>query len=258
MARSNAKTVAKTYAAPLAIVLGLVVASAGVLFQSGGKLPAATFAHSMDGLSIALPLTALGDSGASGPMAPDDVMRPASWYGKNWQGRTPAEILARAMDGLFTAMPFTKSVDPEKSGRASRDGMTGIASWYGMHWQGRKTASGKRFNVSKLTAAHRSLPLNTRVRVTNTENGKSVVVLINDRGPYVRGRVIDLSTAAARELGMVKEGIVPVHIDIVSEPEAPTKFDTEASGVPATTPHEKSPANLLAGLSSSVRADQTE
>ena len=251
MARSAAKIVAKTYAAPLSIVLGLVVASAGVLFQSGGKLPAATFAHSMDGLSIALPSTALGDSGA---VTPDDVTRSASWYGKNWQGRTPAEILARAMDGLWTALPFAKPADPLSRGSTAHDNMTGIASWYGMHWQGRKTASGKRFNVSKLTAAHRSLPLNTRVRVTNTENGKSVVVLINDRGPYVRGRVIDLSTAAARELGMVKEGIVPVHIDIVSEPESLTKPNTEASAAR----HEKSPANLLAGLPSSVRADQTE
>jgi rare lipoprotein A len=98
---------------------------------------------------------------------------------------------------------------------APSDGMAGVASWYGEHWQGHKTASGKRFDVHKLTAAHRSLPLNTRVRVTNIENGQSVIVLINDRGPYVDGRVIDLSTAAARRLGMIKKGVVPVQIEIV-------------------------------------------
>ena len=163
--------------------------------------------------------------------------------------RTPAGSFARAVDGLSISIPTTAPVENQSSAPAptqAPDQMTGVASWYGLHWQGRKTASGKRFNVHKLTAAHRSLPLNTRVRVTNTENGKSVVVVINDRGPYVNGRVIDLSTAAARQLGMVKEGVVPVRIDIVSEPE------------PAAAGQEKSPANLLAGLRSSNRADQTE
>ena len=117
--------------------------------------------------------------------------------------------------GLRASQPI-----PEPS--AQRDGMVGVASWYGAHWQGRKTASGTRYDVRKLTAAHRSLPLNTHVRVTNLENGRSVIVLINDRGPYVDGRVIDLSTAAARHLGMIKEGIVPVELDIV----APTKSET--------------------------------
>jgi rare lipoprotein A len=92
---------------------------------------------------------------------------------------------------------------------------TGIASWYGIHWQGRKTASGDRFDVRKLTAAHRSLPLNTVVRVTNLLNGHSVEVLINDRGPYVGKRVIDLSEAAAREISMTKKGLVPVRIEII-------------------------------------------
>ncbi|MGH7032272.1 MAG: septal ring lytic transglycosylase RlpA family protein [Stellaceae bacterium] len=95
------------------------------------------------------------------------------------------------------------------------DALAGTASWYGRPWQGRKTASGTRFDPHRLTAAHRSLPLNTRVRVTNLENAKSVTVLINDRGPYVRGRVIDLSKAAARSLGMVKEGVAPVRIEVV-------------------------------------------
>jgi len=111
------------------------------------------------------------------------------------------------------------------SDRAASDGMAGIASWYGDHWQGRKTASGTRFDVKKLTAAHRTLPLNTQVRVTNLENGKSVIVLVNDRGPYIDGRVIDLSTAAARRLGMVRKGLVPVSIEIIGAPGARTRSD---------------------------------
>ena len=99
------------------------------------------------------------------------------------------------------------------------DNAVGLASWYGAQWQGRKTASGTRFDVRKLTAAHRSLPLNSHVRVTNLENGRSVVVLINDRGPYIGGRMIDLSTAAARRLGMIKEGLVPVRIEPVDRSE---------------------------------------
>lgn len=90
---------------------------------------------------------------------------------------------------------------------------TGVASWYGDEWQGRITASGEPFDERKLTAAHRTLPLNTRVRVTNLNTGRSVDVTIIDRGPYADGRVIDLSKAAAKKLGMVKDGLVPVRIE---------------------------------------------
>ena len=93
---------------------------------------------------------------------------------------------------------------------------TGVASWYGDEWQGRITASGKPFDDRKLTAAHRSLPLNSRVRVTNLHTGRSVEVTIIDRGPYVEDRVIDLSKAAAMKLGMVKEGLAPVRIENVA------------------------------------------
>jgi rare lipoprotein A len=89
----------------------------------------------------------------------------------------------------------------------------GRASWYGPGFHGRTTASGERFDQNELTAAHRRLPLGTRVTVTNLENGRSVGVEINDRGPYVDGRVIDLSRAAARRLGMVEDGVVRVRIE---------------------------------------------
>jgi rare lipoprotein A len=89
---------------------------------------------------------------------------------------------------------------------------TGVASWYGDEWQGRTTASGKPFDEKKLTAAHRTLPLNSRVRVTDLRTGRSVDVTITDRGPYAKGRMIDLSKAAATKLGIVKDGLVPVRI----------------------------------------------
>jgi rare lipoprotein A len=89
----------------------------------------------------------------------------------------------------------------------------GVASWYGPGFHGRRTASGERFDQNDLTAAHRKLPLGTEVRVTNLENGRSITVEINDRGPYVKGRVIDLSKAAARRLGMVEDGVAEVRIE---------------------------------------------
>ena len=91
----------------------------------------------------------------------------------------------------------------------------GNASYYGTRFHGRRTANGERFNMNAMTAAHKSLPFGTKVRVTNRRNGKSVVVRINDRGPYAHGRVIDLSKAAASRIGMVASGTAPVKIDVM-------------------------------------------
>ncbi len=88
----------------------------------------------------------------------------------------------------------------------------GIASWYGPGFHGSRTASGEIYNMFKLTAAHKTLPLGTYVKVINLENGKSVIVKINDRGPFVKGRIIDLSYAAAKRLGMLKKGTARVKI----------------------------------------------
>lgn len=92
----------------------------------------------------------------------------------------------------------------------------GMASWYGPGFDGNQTASGEIFDQYELTAAHPSLPFGTLVRVTNKENGQSVVVRINDRGPYAGGRVIDLSKAAAQALGMMNSGVAPVQIDVLT------------------------------------------
>ncbi|HLL24263.1 MAG TPA: septal ring lytic transglycosylase RlpA family protein [Kofleriaceae bacterium] len=89
----------------------------------------------------------------------------------------------------------------------------GKASWYGGRHHGGPTASGERFNKRAMTAAHRSLPFGTRVRVTNLRNGRSVTVRINDRGPFTRGRIIDLSEAAAEKLDMIEAGVVPVRLE---------------------------------------------
>jgi rare lipoprotein A len=91
----------------------------------------------------------------------------------------------------------------------------GMASWYGPGFHGNRTASGEWFNQYDLTAAHRYLPFGTWVRVTNLNNGRSVEVRINDRGPFTGGRVIDLSTAAAEAIGMINSGVAPVSVEVL-------------------------------------------
>ena len=91
----------------------------------------------------------------------------------------------------------------------------GIASYYGPRWHGRTTANGEKLNIFALTAAHKTLPFNTLVKVTDLDTGKSVVVRINDRGPYIPGRIIDLTDYAAKELGILEKGIAKVKIEVL-------------------------------------------
>jgi len=95
---------------------------------------------------------------------------------------------------------------------------TGEASWYGPDHQGKQTASGQKFDEARFTAAHRTLPFGTKVKVTNLRNGKSVEVEINDRGPYAENRIIDLSQAAAKALDITESGTAPVRLELASGP----------------------------------------
>ncbi len=104
------------------------------------------------------------------------------------------------------------------SNSVSKFKQTGLASWYGRQFHGRKTASGDTFDMNGFTAAHRSLPLNCYVKVTNKNNGKSVVVKVNDRGPFHGNRVLDLSYGAAKQLGITSKGVGNVAIERVSGP----------------------------------------
>ena len=90
-----------------------------------------------------------------------------------------------------------------------------MASYYGRNFHGRRTASGERYDMGALTAAHPDLAFGTRVEVTNLRNGRKVMVRINDRGPFVKGRIIDLSYAAAKQIGMLSQGVVKVSIRVM-------------------------------------------
>jgi rare lipoprotein A len=98
---------------------------------------------------------------------------------------------------------------------AAETTLSGVASWYGPGFHGRTTANGERYDMHGMTAAHKSLAFGTRVRVTNETNGKSVVVRINDRGPYVGKRIIDLSKSAAQAIDMIGPGTAAVTVEVV-------------------------------------------
>jgi len=116
----------------------------------------------------------------------------------------------------------------------------GLASWYGGKFQGRRTASGEIFDTNQFTAAHKTLPFGTLVLVTNLDNAKTTVVRINDRGPFVSGRIIDLSRAAAAAIGMTGKGLAPVRLE-------------PASPAPSPAPGESPPDSLSAGPTYSIQ-----
>jgi rare lipoprotein A len=118
-----------------------------------------------------------------------------------------------AISGKVTSLPPPEILSPPKGTTVH----IGNASWYGPGFNGKTTASGSAFDETKLTAAHRTLPLGSKAKVTNLNNGKSVEVEINDRGPYAEGRIIDLSQAAAKALGIVDHGIARVSVESIVE-----------------------------------------
>jgi rare lipoprotein A len=111
----------------------------------------------------------------------------------------------------------------------------GTASWYGQDFHGRLTASGEVFDQYKLTAAHRTLPLGAHVRVLNVANGRDVDVLINDRGPFIEGRIIDLSYAAAEQLDMIHSGTIPVVVELSNDPVLSAESDSGDADYLAST-----------------------
>jgi len=127
-------------------------------------------------------------------------------------------IFTIAVLSMLTACSSTSTTGSPKTIAYSRShDLVGQASWYGKRFHGKLTASGETYNMRAYTAAHKTLPFGTVVRVINTANSKSVDVKINDRGPFVRGRVIDLSQKAFEQIGSTNQGVVPVRIEILDD-----------------------------------------
>ena len=135
-------------------------------------------------------------------------------------------VMGCAVAGLIVLSPKSEARPPTYRGplpvihQVRPKGEVGMASWYGIERQGKPTASGEMFDKDRLTAAHRKLPLGTMIRVTNLQNLESTLLRINDRGPGIGGRVIDVSWAAAKELGFLSAGLARVEVDVVSYPQS--------------------------------------
>ncbi len=123
------------------------------------------------------------------------------------------KILTGVVVAILVSLPMSASARV-KTGHTQK----GVASYYHDALHGRKTASGEVYNKRIMSAAHKSLPLGTKVRVTKAGSGKSIVVKINDRGPFVKGRIIDLSRRAARELGIINSGVAKVKVEVLKIP----------------------------------------
>jgi rare lipoprotein A len=147
---------------------------------------------------------------------------------KAWRDVATVTILA-----LLVATCASAARSASRSGRTFSQ--VGVAGWYGAHHEGRSTASGDHFRKNGMTAAHRSLPMGTIVRVTNLDTDAVVRVRINDRGPFVRARIIDLSAAAARALDFKLDGVARVRIEVFEQDQQRTRRRPRHRGQPAQT-----------------------
>lgn len=141
-----------------------------------------------------------------------------SWIGRDFGPTGPTNVKINTSKGVqkATMRPYTingKTYYPTVV--SIGDKASGIASWYGPNFHGKKTSNGEIYNMYNMTAAHKTLPMNTMVRVTNLKNSKSIIVRINDRGPFVAGRVIDLSKTGAEKIDMIAAGTAPVLLEVV-------------------------------------------
>ena len=129
------------------------------------------------------------------------------------------QVVETAQDPVLPAAPIPPAIVEEAveaEAPAGKQIGLGEASYYGNELAGNRTASGERFNPRALTAAHRTLPLGTKLRVTNQANGKSVIVRVNDRGPFVKSRLIDVSYAAAQQISMIRSGKARVRLELIA------------------------------------------
>ena len=137
------------------------------------------------------------------------VKREEMYQVKGFNNELDNDTIKEKNDSLSVENEIKEAVEK------AADVSSGVVSWYGGKFHGRKTASGDKYDKNELTAAHKTLPFGTKVKVTNTRNGKSVIVEINDRGPFVKSRVLDLSQAAFSEIGHTNTGVMHVEYEVL-------------------------------------------
>lgn len=190
-----------------AVIAAAFAASAPV--QADGWADTFSDSHTFSRVDKGRASEGLAFSGRSnlGVMTSDDDIRPTAR-----SRRASRASAAEAPEGRRSRSGRVTTTSYSDGGSSSGGGSSGIASYY---WQPQRVASGGWFNPNAMTAAHKTLPFGTRVRVTNVNTGRSAVVTINDRGPYVAGRVIDLSKAAAGSVGMIGSGLARVRMEVL-------------------------------------------
>ena len=184
----------KVWLAAELLMLLLLAGSGAWAGETRGEVPVAPLEHAVNAVE-AMAIEAARDTAASASSASMVSISPK---------QTPLVAVQDAVKNVLNS-----ALETVQSNSLVEAGM---ASWYGSAFQGRRTASGERFDMNQLTAAHKTLPLGTVVQVRNPLNGKTVDVTINDRGPFIKGRVIDLSYRAALALGIVQAGRLPVEV----------------------------------------------
>lgn len=127
-------------------------------------------------------------------------------------------VVRTGYDGVRGLQPYTIDGIEYLPGEPADYAAVGIASWYGDPFHGRRTSNGEVYDQDDFTAAHKTLPLGTRVKVTNLSNGRATLLTVNDRGPFIDGRIIDVSRRAARELGFAKDGLTQVRVEALYSP----------------------------------------
>ena len=184
----------KVWLAAELLLLAMLTCSGAWAGETRGEVPAAPLEQAVNAVE-AMAIEAARDTAASASSASMVSTSPK---------QTPLVAVQDAVKNVLNS-----ALETVQSNSLVEAGM---ASWYGSAFQGRRTASGERFDMNQLTAAHKTLPLGTVVQVRNPLNGKTVDVTINDRGPFIKGRVIDLSYRAALALGIVQAGRLPVEV----------------------------------------------
>lgn len=140
-----------------------------------------------------------------------------------------AAVVLMVFCALLSACSANRRPETRPNSSGAKPIEKGMASWYGLKFHGRRTASGQRFDMNELTAAHPSLPFGTLLEVRNARNGKSVIVRVNDRGPFSKSRILDLSFGAAREIGLVLSGTAPVELFLVTRGGAPPRYTVQVA-----------------------------
>ena len=193
-----------------AFLAALLIAGLGFFLMDEPSAPALTPSQTLATASLPLPVHhPTPTAPAPAVSAPSPAPAPAQPAAPEHRRQTPTPVAAR------DEAPAERATETEALNVAGTFFAEGTASYYGPGFAGRRTASGERFNPNALTAAHRTLPMGSRIRVTNPNNGKSVVVRVNDRGPFHGNRILDLSHEAARVIGIARRGTGRVLIEII-------------------------------------------